>query len=63
MWNRVYSKIPGIKAEGPLGQGSSIDKSNFIKNKEVTKLYVDYYVEDEVGANKLYWEMNVIICN
>ena len=61
LWSRVYSKIPGISNEGPLGQGPAINKSNFIKNKEVTKLYVDYYVENEAAANELYKEM-LIVC-
>jgi len=60
LWDRVYSKIPGITDSGPLGQGSSINKSNFIKNKEVTQLYVDHYVENETHANELYKEMLVV---
>ena len=52
LWNRVYSKIPGIK--------DVANKSNFIKNKEVTKLYVDHYVENETEANELYREMLVV---
>ena len=52
LWNRVYSKVPGVKQVA--------SKSNFIKNKEVTKAYVDYFVEDEDGANKLYAEMLVV---
>ena len=32
-----------------------------VKNKEVTKLYVDYYVENETDANELYREM-LIVC-
>jgi hypothetical protein len=52
LWNRVYSKIPGVK--------DVANKSNFIKNKEVTKLYVDHYVENETEANELYREMLVV---
>lgn len=53
LWDRVYSKIPGVK--------DIATKNNFIKNKEVTKLYVDYYVESENDANELYREM-LIVC-
>ena len=35
-------------------------KENFVKNKEVTRLYVDYYVENETKANELYTEMLVV---
>ena len=52
LWDRVYSKVPGVK--------DIATKDNFVKNKEVTKAYVDYYVEDEEGANKLYTEMLVV---
>jgi len=52
LWDRVYSKVPGVKQVA--------NKTNFVKNKEVTKAYVDYYVEDEDGANKLYNEMLVV---
>ena len=52
LWNRVYSKIPGVK--------DVANKSNFVKNKEVTKLYVDHYVENETEANELYREMLVV---
>tara|TARA_Y100001980_G_C14336114_1_gene151837 strand:- start:67 stop:624 length:558 start_codon:yes stop_codon:yes gene_type:complete len=52
LWNRVYSKIPGIE--------DVATKDNFIKNKEVTRLYVDYYVENETKANELYTEMLVV---
>ena len=59
LWDRVYSKIPGVK--------DIANKGNFIKNKEVTKLYVDYYVENETDANELYKEMLVVcrehMCN
>ena len=51
LWDRVYSKVPGVKEVAT--------KNNFIKNKDVTKAYVDYYVEDESGANELYKEMLV----
>ena len=52
LWDRVYSKIPNIE--------SVANKSNFIKNKEVTKLYVDYYVNNVSEANELYKEMLVV---
>ena len=52
LWDRVYSKIPGVS--------DVANKSNFVKNKEVTKLYVDYYVENETDADKLYHEMLVV---
>ena len=52
LWDRIYSKIPGVK--------DVANKSNFIKNKEVTKLYVDHYVENETEANELYREMLVV---
>ena len=52
MWTRVYSKIPGIE--------DVADKSNYVKNKEVTKLYVDYYVENQTEADELYKEMLVV---
>jgi len=52
LWNRVYSKIPGIE--------DVATKENFVKNKEVTRLYVDYYVENETKANELYTEMLVV---
>ena len=59
LWDRVYSKIPGVK--------DVATKNNFVKNKEVTKLYVDYYVENENDANELYREMLVVcrehMCN
>jgi hypothetical protein len=53
LWNRVYSKVPGVK--------DVANKSNFVKNKEVTKLYVDYYVENQTEADELYKEM-LIVC-
>ena len=53
LWNRVYSKIPDVN--------DVANKNNFVKNKEVTKLYVDYYVENETDANELYREM-LIVC-
>jgi len=52
LWNKVYSKIPGVK--------DIANSSNFIKNKEVTQLYVDYYEENETEANLLYHEMLVV---
>jgi hypothetical protein len=52
LWNRVYSKIPGVKEVA--------NKGNFVKNKEVTQLYVDHYVENEAEANELYKEMLVV---
>ena len=52
MWTRVYSKIPGIKTVA--------NKSNFVKNKEVTKLYVDYYTKNQRAADELYKEMLVV---
>ena len=59
LWDRVYSKIPGVT--------DVATKNNFVKNKEVTKLYVDYYVENEDDANELYKEMLVVcrehMCN
>lgn len=59
LWNRVYSKVPGVK--------DIANKTNFVKNKEVTKLYVDYYVENQTEADELYKEMLVVcrehMCN
>jgi hypothetical protein len=52
LWTRVYSKIPGIN--------DVATKSNFIKNKEVTKLYVDHYVNATTEADELYKEMLVV---
>jgi len=52
LWNRVYSKIPGITEVA--------NSSNFVKNKEVTKLYVDYYTENQTEADELYKEMLVV---
>jgi len=52
LWNRVYSKIPGIS--------NVATKSNFVKNKEVTKLYVDYYTKNQKAADELYREMLVV---
>jgi len=52
LWDRVYSKIPGIN--------DVANKGNFIKNKEVTKLYVDYFVENQDDADELYREMLVV---
>ena len=47
----IYSKIPNVT--------DVATKNNFVKNKE-TKLYVDYYVENEDDANELYKEMLVV---
>ena len=44
LWDRVYSKVPGVK--------QIATKSNFVKNPDVTKAYVDFYVEDEDKANE-----------
>jgi len=52
LWDRVYSKIPGI--------ADVANKKNFIKNKEVTKLYVDHYVNATTEADELYKEMLVV---
>ena len=49
-WDGVYSKIPNIN--------SIATKENYIANKNnVTKLYVNYYLENETEANVLYTEM------
>ena len=53
LWNRVYSKIPGIKYIAT--------KKNFVKNKEVTQLYVDYYASNQSEADELYKKM-LIVC-
>jgi hypothetical protein len=54
MWDRVYSKIPGIKnIEG-------VNASNYFSKaykKAVVDLYVQFYLEDETEANDLYREM------
>ena len=53
MWNRVYSKIPGIKnIEG-------VNASNYYSEyrRAVVDLYVQFYLEDETEANDLYREM------
>ena len=52
LWTRVYSKIPGIS--------DVADKNNFVKNKEVTRLYVDHYVNATSAADDLYKEMLVV---
>jgi len=52
LWTRVYSKIPGIS--------DVATKNNFIKNKEVTRLYVDHYVNATSEADELYKEMLVV---
>ena len=52
LWDRVYSKVPGVKQVAT--------KNNFVKNPDVTKAYVDFYVEDETKANELYREMLVV---
>ena len=52
LWNRVYSKVPGVT--------DVASKSNFIKNKQVTQLYVDYFVENQEEADELYHEMLVV---
>ena len=50
LWDGVYSKIPNIN--------SIVTKENYIANKNnVTKLYVNYYLENETEANVLYTEM------
>ena len=50
LWDGVYSKIPNIN--------SIATKENYIANKNnVTKLYVNYYLENETEANVLYTEM------
>ena len=54
MWDRVYSKIPGIKnIEG-------VNASNYFTKtykRAVVDLYVQFYLEDEIEANDLYREM------
>ena len=59
LWDRVYSKIPGVT--------QIANRANFIRNKNVTKAYVDFYVEYEDKANELYREMLVVtrehMCN
>lgn len=52
LWDKVYSKLPGIEEVAT--------KDNYVKNSKVTKLYIDYFVENETGANKLYHEMLVV---
>ena len=52
LWDRVYSKVPGVK--------DIAKKTNFVKNKEVTQLYVDHYVENQTEADELYKEMLVV---
>ena len=47
LWDSVYSKIPGID--------SVTDKNNYMSNKNgVRQLYLDFFVENEKGANELY---------
>ena len=52
LWDKVYSKLPGIEEVAT--------KDNYVKNSKVTKLYIDYFVENETEANKLYHEMLVV---
>lgn len=53
MWNKVYSKIPGV-VDIATQRDYIIDRPT--KNK-VTEKYVEYFLENEAEANKLYTEM------
>lgn len=52
LWNKVYSKIPGISVIA--------NKNNYMERSikpKVTNLYVDYFLKHEKEANELYTTM------
>ena len=53
LWDRVYSKVPGVT--------DIATKDTYVKNRDVTQLYVDYYSENQTEADELYHEM-VLVC-
>jgi hypothetical protein len=52
MWDTVYSKIPGVNSVAT--KRDYMERG--IKNK-VTEKYIEYFLENEEAANKLYTEM------
>lgn len=52
MWDTVYSKVPGVIDIAT--KRSYMERG--VKNK-VTEKYVEYFLENEAAANKLYTEM------
>ena len=54
MWNKLYSKIPGVK------EIEGINSSNYFERsfrKQVNDLYIEYYLNDQSKADDLYREM------
>ena len=54
MWNRLYSKIPGVK------EIEGINSTNYFERsfrKQVNDLYIEYYLNDQSKADDLYREM------
>jgi len=53
LWDRVYSKIPGVK--------DIASKANYMtKKNEVTSLYVVYFIHHQQKADELYNEMLLV---
>jgi hypothetical protein len=55
LWEKVYSKIPGVKKIANKNDYLSKAKKN-----EVTNLYVNYYVSNQKKADVLYEEMLLV---
>lgn len=55
LWEKVYSKIPGVKKIANKNDYLSKTKKN-----EVTNLYVNYYMSNQKKADELYEEMLLV---
>ena len=54
MWDRVYSKVPGVKELEGVNSSNYFEKSN---KRAVVDIYVQFYLEDKTSADNLYREM------
>lgn len=54
MWDRVYSKVPGMKELEGVNSNNYFEKNN---KRAVVDTYVQFYLEDTAAADNLYREM------
>ena len=54
MWDKVYSKVPGVKELEGVNSSNYFEKSN---KRAVVDIYVQFYLEDKTSADNLYREM------
>jgi len=54
MWDKLYSKIPGVKEIEGINSANYFERSY---RKQVNDLYIEYYLNDQSTADDLYREM------